>query len=294
MPDLAPTSSPALSLLSSIGETMTWRIATLSVAVVLLALSTGCGDDDSSPSGPGGGGGTPADFSGSWALALEVIEIDQDGPGRACDRQVGETFSWDLVITQDGTSGTISINGSGPLPITIDGSTATGDWPARDQESIAMALTVSGDELGGTISYCNVCPVDNCWEIYDVVGIREPGGSTTDFSGFWNIGGTWISNECDWPLDPDCVQFVQTGDMVSIVDDGLEGTVDGNTAILQDVIIAGSQTLTATLVLELAGDGNSFTGTTTIDLVDSKNPANDCTSVASSFGNRVSDCPAGN
>jgi len=372
------------------------RVAFMSVtlALALSFIFVGCGSDST---GPGDTGPPPADFSGNWALAGEVIAR------QVCDNNIGDTRDWNAVITQDGSTATISIGGGPPTDLTVDGSTATGS--KTDGEMLDFALTITDGELGGTITATNnsipctevwsvigtrtntapssdfegswdfditvtgespncdggligsvdqVClsievdgntvsiddgegiiagvgdgntafltrvsegellevtitvsgnsisgvatfhdPVTQCEITSSISGTRRttpcppppaPGG---DFEGFWNITGEFITNTCGFEISPACSEFVQSGNTVTIVDDGLQGTVSGNTLTIHEEIVDEIVKATIDIVIEISSDGNSISGTQSITVEDLTNPENSCAAVATMSGTRTSSC----
>jgi hypothetical protein len=269
---------------SMFGGTMLRRFAIMMMALTLFPVFSGCGSDSTTSTGPGP---SPADFSGSWTLDLELVEI-RTVFGRACANDVGHQFAVDAVVTQNGSTATISFDGGPQVELTVNGSSATGIKP--DGEALDIDLTISGGVLGGTIAICGDCTGDTCTEVYSVAGTRTPTGSGGDFAGFWSYTLAWIANPCELKASPDCSEFVQNGDLVTIVNEGIQGTVVGNTLTMQQVLNFNPLTITFDIVLEISGDGNSFTGTNTVTYEDSMNPENDCQSVASMSGTRVTGC----
>lgn len=110
------------------------------------------------------------------------------------------------------------------------------------------------------------------------------------FNGFWMVDGEFTMNQCDFSFDPDCVQIIHVGDMASIEGEDLHGTVDGNTLTIHVEETEGTASSTVDVVLVVANDGNSFTGTQTLTLTDSEFPEDDCVSAANISGTRTGDC----
>ena len=86
-------------------------------------------------------------------------------------------------------------------------------------------------------------------------------------------------------------EFVQQGNLVTIVSDGVFGIVSGNTLSASvSELLTDTVTLTVTWELELSSDGSSFTGTNTVGFADSQNPGEDCETVVNVSGTRTTTC----
>lgn len=230
---------------------------------------------------------TPSrEFRGDWDLEITITQSDCPG------EEVGSKLQ--VCRSIDVRNSTISIDEEGGVILGVgDGSSAELGRFSED-EWLRIDLTVSGNTLAGTIDIYDL--VGQCSVRGSITGTKRStacgeGGSGGDFAGYWSITPTVVTNTCGFPIGPDCLQFTQDGNTVAIPEDGLEGTVSGNTlTIRQQEALDATVTLTIDLTLQLSGDGNSFSGTQSITIVDSENPESACETTATMSGTRVTDC----
>jgi hypothetical protein len=163
------------------------------------------------------------------------------------------------------------------------------------EEIVRVDLSVSGDELSGTVEVWDV--QNECEIVGTIDGTRrssacDDGGGSGNFDGYWNIVPTPISNGCDLPVEPDCDEFQQDGNTVHLFGSDLTGTVSGNTlTIHSEELVDETLTMIVDATVQLSQDGNSFSGTLSISYVDSANPEANCQTVAALAGSRTTACP---
>lgn len=230
------------------------------------------------------------EFAGSWDMLISVVSSD------CFDEQVGENFGICMTATVQGSNISLDDGSSeGLITGTINGDSAS--LSRSDTEgNLTVDLELDGDEVFGsaTMNYTSGDCAGSTVQ-YSIDGSRRDSacgsGSGGEFEGFWIITGEFITNECGFTINPDCSQFVQNGNTVSIVDEGLQGTVSGNTLTIHDEEVDELVGLvTIDIVAQLSGDGNSFTGTQTITLSDPEDSQNSCTSEAAITGTRTPSC----
>lgn len=237
------------------------------------------GTRESDPPSPG--------FEGNWEFALTRNETNCEGESTG-----GIDYFCEPVIVE-GNGVSILDEDEGVIIGYGDNNHArllrkSGGYELR------MDLDLSGDELTG--QFTNTDLTRDCYVHGPLTASRrdrscDDPGDVGDFSGTWAWTVEEISNGCGLPIGPDCSEFVQEGNIVTITSDGIQGTVSGNTlsAMMQETL-EGTVSLTATWELELSLDGTSFTGTNSVRISDSEDPESDCETIVALAGTRTTEC----
>jgi hypothetical protein len=230
----------------------------------------------------------PGDFAGTWTLNIRVSTSECE------DETPGSQFSQCMTATVDGTTMTLNDGSSeGPIVGEIEGDraelTRTGD-----NGTLTVQIELDGDNIYGTATMeysggsCAGATV-----VYEVEGTRRStpcGEGSGPFEGYWNVTGEFIKNECEFLINNTCSEFIQDGDYVYLVGDGVGGVADGNVLRIEEVSEFEGTRFSIVLEIELANDGNSWSGTQTVSLQDLQNPEIGCESVATLDGVRTDGC----
>lgn len=228
-------------------------------------------------------------FEGYWELELEATQADCVGD------EVGAVLNLCRRIRVE--SNTVWLEDEeGPFLGIGDGTSMelrrflVDDWTRID-------LTLENGGLTGSLSSWD--PEESCELRMDVVGTRRvnPCGEqeppTADFSGYWNFTSTEIVNDCGLPISDDCEWITQVGSAATLQNDGVSGVVQGNTFLAhREEPLSDTVTIIVDIELELSTDGNSWTGTRSVEFVDSENPQADCVTSTNVVGTRTEGCPS--
>lgn len=221
-----------------------------------------------------------------------------------------------IDISPEGLVGpcmTVSANGS---TLTVDDGTGlgllTGTFTddgvelsrTEDDGTYTLHLTLEGDQLVGTGSKittsgeCTGATLDLRFEGTRLaLPCSQAGGA---WAGSWTLDFDVTTNGCDLDVvDALCTTFFQSGDQVFLIDQGIQGTVSGNTLTASqqfDVPDLGTRFATE-LVLTIDGAGTSLEGTQMLQLTSLENPSETCITMADIVGTATEECvreqPAG-
>jgi hypothetical protein len=230
----------------------------------------------------------PGDFAGFWTINVQVSTSE------CPDEQPGDQFTECMTVSVEGTT-IILDDGSfeGPIVGEIEGDRAelsrTGD-----NGTLTVRLELDGDDIYGeaTMEYfAGSCP--EATVVYALQGARRStpcGEGSGPFNGYWNVTGSFTKNECQFEINNTCSEFIQDGDYVYIVGDEVGGVADGNLLRMEDVFEFEGTRFSIVLEIELANDGDSWTGIQTVSLQDLQNPEIGCESIANIDGVRTAAC----
>lgn len=264
--------------------------ALLSLALVLLATLVGCGG------GGSGGGGAPApavvalDVSGSWNILEVCFQADCGDPD--------ETENYDATVTQVGSQLTIVTN-DGTFQGTITGQAVTWSGSMNEDNGVVTfttngTVTADGTSMTATSTWQWTDGVDSCSGTCDITGSRTSGPPPqVDLTGTWDVTSVCDETACgDGIVQTDFVfQVVQTGDIVTLMTP--QGTFDGSVFGLQATWIEtfaedGGMT-TASVSIQVAANGDSFTGSSTWSWTDG---VDSCSGTCDITGSRQQTPPA--
>lgn len=199
-------------------------LLSLVLPLVLPLVFGGCGSDTA---GPGGGA---TNFQGTWTVEGVVTAKN------TCERELDDVEQWEISIAQNGSDAWLSF-GNRPLELSISGSTATTSF-MEDNSTIDVSITVSGNDLTGSINAERSTGPNPCTEVFSLTGTRVADPPSADFAGSWDLLTDVTSSFCDGvdvgELESICREIEVDGSAISIDDsDGvIFGVINGTSAVL--------------------------------------------------------------